>query len=533
MRSVRRPTKLVTLCALTGASEAAAIAEVIEVIDVFREPCRSFLTPPLPETLRAEAVVDIAHESLMRMWERLKHWVDDEAESARMYRRLAEAALSYEAGQTSLWRDPDLQLAEDWREAESPTKHWGLQYHTGYEAAMAFVDASLVLRKEEAGAAAALQQRELDRATALAATKVESAQRFRTFFLVAAACAAFALLMALFAWNTRQHVRDELAEAERRHHAAVVVRDSLQAALDYATAQRLEVERLLALADANAAEAMRRKELAEIALSDAERLRRNAETAQQTQTTTPVFGPTITQQQRRQVLGRALAGSALVELQNGNKTRGAMLAREAFLFHQSSGGAFLKDAYEALRQVLNSLQPQLGGPQKARWEATVNDYVAGSTPQAGSPDGQLWARGFPDGTVLVRTGDGVVALRGHQGPITKTLFSPDATLLASASLDGSVRLWPINPDTRKLAEHPGLVLDEHTDGVIDLYFTGNSEALVTRSADQTVRRWPVKPERLAEAVCAVMGRGFSLTQAEWERFVGSDIDYDEHRPCPE
>ena len=41
-RGVRRPTTLSTLCALTEASEA----EVTEVIDVFREPSRSFVMPP-------------------------------------------------------------------------------------------------------------------------------------------------------------------------------------------------------------------------------------------------------------------------------------------------------------------------------------------------------------------------------------------------------------------------------------------------------------------------------------------------------
>ena len=41
-RGVRRPTTLGTLCALTEASDA----EVTEVIDVFREPSRSFVMPP-------------------------------------------------------------------------------------------------------------------------------------------------------------------------------------------------------------------------------------------------------------------------------------------------------------------------------------------------------------------------------------------------------------------------------------------------------------------------------------------------------
>ena len=66
-RGVRRPTTLGTLCALADATAA----EVTEVIDVFRKPSRSFLMPPAGEALEAETVIDISHESLMRVWQRL------------------------------------------------------------------------------------------------------------------------------------------------------------------------------------------------------------------------------------------------------------------------------------------------------------------------------------------------------------------------------------------------------------------------------------------------------------------------------
>ena len=66
-RGVRRPTSLRDLCALADATEA----EVAEVIDVFRDPSRSFLMPPAGEALAGESVIDISHESLMRVWRRL------------------------------------------------------------------------------------------------------------------------------------------------------------------------------------------------------------------------------------------------------------------------------------------------------------------------------------------------------------------------------------------------------------------------------------------------------------------------------
>jgi len=44
--------------------------------------------PPLGDQLQTDTVIDISHESLMRVWERLKGWVHDEAQSAQMFRRL-------------------------------------------------------------------------------------------------------------------------------------------------------------------------------------------------------------------------------------------------------------------------------------------------------------------------------------------------------------------------------------------------------------------------------------------------------------
>src|SRR5262249_41950446 len=106
-RGVRRPTTQGTLCALA----AATAAEVTEGIDVSGEPSRSFLMPPAGEALNPDTVIDISHESLMRVWERLKAWADEEAQSARLYRRLAETAVLHAVGKASLWRDRDLQLA--------------------------------------------------------------------------------------------------------------------------------------------------------------------------------------------------------------------------------------------------------------------------------------------------------------------------------------------------------------------------------------------------------------------------------------
>jgi hypothetical protein len=170
-REIRRPTKLRDICAVIEASEE----EVISVIDVFRQEGRSFLMPPVDVMLDANSVIDISHESLIRGWQQLKAWVNEEAESARTYRRLADDAVLHEQGKVPYWRDPALQLALDWRKQQKPNQAWAQRYHPAFESAMTFLKESRLERirevkdkKRQKKEQAAQEQRALEQAQQLA-----------------------------------------------------------------------------------------------------------------------------------------------------------------------------------------------------------------------------------------------------------------------------------------------------------------------------------------------------------------------------
>jgi uncharacterized coiled-coil DUF342 family protein len=137
-RGIRRPTKLGTLRTLCEADETG----VKEVINVFREPQRSFLMPPASEELADDKVIDISHESLMRIWQRLDGWADEEAKSAEIYRKLRADAELYKLGERSLWRDPELRIALNWPAGNQPTREWAELYGSGFSQAMQFLDES-------------------------------------------------------------------------------------------------------------------------------------------------------------------------------------------------------------------------------------------------------------------------------------------------------------------------------------------------------------------------------------------------------
>lgn len=137
-RGVRRPTSIADLAAICGAS----VEEVTGVVEVFRRPGRSFLMPPPRVELTSRSIVDLSHESLMRCWDRLVHWAEEERAAAAFYVRLAQAADWHAEGTAGLWRDPELELALRWRLDTRPTPGWARRYDERFDRALAFLDAS-------------------------------------------------------------------------------------------------------------------------------------------------------------------------------------------------------------------------------------------------------------------------------------------------------------------------------------------------------------------------------------------------------
>ena len=171
-RGIRRPMQMLELCNIIERDEA----KVRTVVDAFRAKGRTFLMPSGDTEITPKTVIDISHESLMRVWYTLRNWVDDEAQSAKIYRRLADTSSLYQDGKAGLYRDPDLQIALSWRDETQPNKTWADHYFAGFDEAMAFLDNSQEEAEREEREREEARQRELAQAQALAKAEQERAE---------------------------------------------------------------------------------------------------------------------------------------------------------------------------------------------------------------------------------------------------------------------------------------------------------------------------------------------------------------------
>jgi cytochrome c len=92
-----------------------------------------------------------------------------------------------------------------------------------------------------------------------------------------------------------------------------------------------------------------------------------------------------------------------------------------------------------------------------------------------------------DGRIAIWTSGNTqpdTVLEGHAAPIVALALSPDGTMLASASWDHTVRVWPV-------VGGPPRVLEGHSQNVNGVAFTPDGRALVSVSYDQSVRIWPL------------------------------------------
>ena len=145
-----------------------------------------------------------------------------------------------------------------------------------------------------------------------------------------------------------------------------------------------------------------------------------------------------------------------------------------------------------------------------------------------SPDGHRLATASDDGTVRLwdaDTGQPIGdPLTGHTDAVTSVAFSPDGHRLASASADSTVRLW--DADTGQPIGDP---LTGHTGAVNSVAFSPDGHRLASgqRRRHSAAVAGLRRPRTM---LCAKLTTNMSHQQ--WRDWVSPDIDYIAGLPGP-
>jgi len=143
----------------------------------------------------------VSHEALIRRWQLLQRWVEAEAKSAEVYRRLADRARLWREGNADLFQRIETNATLAWRDRECPSAAWASRYGGDFDLAIQFLDLSEnECRRQE-------KEQELK-----SNARVSRARRIAAFSLVGLIAA-----LALCGWalSERYRAKRESARAEK------------------------------------------------------------------------------------------------------------------------------------------------------------------------------------------------------------------------------------------------------------------------------------------------------------------------------
>ncbi|MGD9144483.1 MAG: protein kinase [Anaerolineae bacterium] len=448
--------------------------------------------------------VEVAHEALLREWGQLRKWLDASREDLRAHRRLTAAAAEWiDANQDDgfLLRGSRLNQFEDWaKETDLALTQAERDY---LQASLALREQREARREQEraarALAAEQMRQAEIERQRATEQARTSRYLRWlagglAAVLIVAVAATVFALI--------------------QRSESQQLLRQSISHRLTAAAINSLDryPERsvLLALEAVSATYATDKTVTREANMA----LRRALQAVRVQHTLFghggPVYDVAIspdgtclaTASADRTAKVWSLVSSAAIPGEELVALSGHTRPVRSVAFGPPGGaaercGARLATASDDETVKVWSLAPSSAEGTELRAGASGEEILtlSGHTGPVLSvvfdPDGTRLATTSLDGTVRVwdaATGQELLALSGHTGPVQGIAFSPDGMLLATGGEDGAVKVWSLSSGADPAGEEL-LTLSAHAGPVYAVAYSPDGTRLATVGADGTARVW--------------------------------------------
>ena len=457
-RGLRHPSDIETIKSIAGCSKE----EIFEVVEKFRGPLFSFITP-LPDVDLSEcSVIDLQNECLIRLWDRLKNWINYEDSSMQIYLRISEASALYQEAKTGLLRPPDLQQAINWRNQQDPTLTWAVQYNPAFERAMVYLRTSEKAYLEEEQNKIQFQKR-----------KTRRNRQISTFLGITV---LFAFGIMLFEYMQRLTADRQIVLSEKQRIEAVkakavadsfavvvlkhnIISDSTAAVAsqkaEEAKAQKVVADVQKSFAEKNTEEALHQKKLAEEQRDAAQRLRMLS-------------------------IGKSMSLKSLQ--MSAQKDLQTLLAYQAYLFNKKNKGPENDaDIYAGLYNVAlqngsinyKSFIGHTGDIRSIAFVPGKNEFFTSGD------DGKVlkWSLEKKDQTLqVVYSGNDIIEVLA---------VSPDASWLACGSSSSSIRMIPLKGNSI------GYEMNGHKGGIKSLIYSYDGKYLYSAALDGKVLKWDI------------------------------------------
>jgi WD40 repeat protein len=442
--------------------------------------------------------VEVAHEALIRTWDRLRNWLDVSREDLRLQRRLARWAMEWDiAG-----RDPNFLVTGARLDRFAA---WATETHVALNVEeRAYLEASIAQREN-------LRAQELAREAHEAALEQRSRRFLRALVVVllVAALGAFGLAgLAISQRQEAQRAQDqaliEATNAKNNEATAIAAQAQVQIEAHKAEQQANRAERTAAEAQkvalsAGSQAALFREGNTDQALALALTANRIDQPVQQAELALAeaAYAPGT----RQIFTGHTKQINAVAFSPDGKTALSGSVDTTLILWDVATGKEIrpLKGHTQEVRAVVFSPDGKTalsGSVDKTLilWDVATGKEIlppfvghdGAVNAVAFSPDGKTALSGSADKTLIlwdVATGKEIRPLKGHTQEVRAVVFSPDGTRALSGSNDTTMILWDV------ATGKPIHSFKGHKREVRSVAFSPDGTTALSGSADTNVILW--------------------------------------------